>query len=301
VSEEAGRRFLVVWNRSAGRKAGIPTNHVDEETLRRAMATHGLGDELFASEDEAAARERIAAAAKDGYDVIVAAGGDGTAGLIARQLLGHRTALAVLPLGSAMNIARSLGVPRDLDKAAAIAAGGRIRAIDVGESGDRVFFEIASIGLDAALFEEAQRIDRGRYRSLIDLVRVLVRYRPARIRLTLDGRTSTMHALMIAVANAPYTGLGLTLAPEAVLDDGRFDITVFRGFSRWQLIRHLGAITAGRHRYSPKVTTFRAKKVVVEAHRRLPVRADADDLGTTPATFTVRPGALRVVTAEMTR
>ena len=301
MTTDARRRTLVVWNRAAGRKAGIPTNHVDEETLRRAMAAHGLGDELFASDDEAAARERVAGAVKSGYDVVVAAGGDGTAGLVARQLLDRSTALAVLPLGSAMNLARSLGVPRDLDDAAAIAARGAIRTVDVGESDGHVFFEIASIGLGAALFEEAQRIDRGRYRSLLDLVRVLFRYRPARVQLTLDGRRSTLHALMIEVANTPYTGLGLTLAPGAVLDDGRFEVTVFHGFSRWQLIRHLGGIVAGRVRYSPKVTTFRARRVRVDARRPLPVRADADDLGSTPATFTIRPASLRVVTAESVR
>ncbi len=103
---------------------------------------------------------------------------------------------------------------------------------------------------------------------------------------------------MIAVANTPYTGLGLTLAPRAIVDDGMFDVTVFRGFSRWELVRHLGGIVAGRRRYSPKVATFRARRVEVDAPRPLPVRVDADELGTTPMAFEVRPRALRVVVPE---
>lgn len=260
------------------------------------MSEAGLGADLFVAESEAATTARVQRAINEGCAVVVAAGGDGTAGRIAKQLIGTRTALGVLPLGSAMNIARSLGIPRDLEAAARIAATAPVHAIDVGstEGGD-IFFEIASIGLNAAMFAQAQRIDRGRYSSLVGLARVIVRFRPARVRLTLDGRQVRLHALMVAVANAPYTGLGLTLAPQARIDDGLFDVTVFNGFSRWELIRHLGAIAAGRRRYSPKIKTFRARRVTVDARRRLPVRVDADDLGLTPASFEVRAGALRVI------
>lgn len=288
------RRILVVWNRDAGRKAGIPTNGIDEGRLRDLMARHGLGDELFDG-TENGARERVREAVRDGYDVVVAAGGDGTAGLVARELLGRATALAILPLGSLMNLRRSLGIPLDLDEAAAVAAGGTVRAIDVGASGDRVFLEMASIGLGAELFGSAHAVDRGRYGSLVDLFRVLLRHRPTRLRLILDGRPVTTRALMACVAIGPYTGVGMTLAPEAKLDDGLFDVVVYRGFSTWELVRHLLGIIAGRRRSSPKVTTFRARAVRVEARHALPVRADASDLGSTPVSFEVRPGALRVV------
>lgn len=289
-----GRRILVVWNRDAGRKAGIPTNGIDEARLRALMERHGLGDELFDG-TESAARERVREAVRDGYDVVVAAGGDGTVGLVARELLGQTTALAILPLGSLMNVRRSLRIPLDLDEAAALAAGGSVRAIDVGASGDRVFLEMASIGLGAELFGSAHAVDRGRYASLLDLFRVLLRHRPTRLRLVLDGHPLAARALMACVAIGPYTGVGMTLAPDARLDDGLFDVVVYRGFSTWELVRHLLGIIAGRRRSSPKVTTFRARTVRVEARRALPVRADASDLGSTPVSFEVRPAALRVV------
>jgi diacylglycerol kinase (ATP) len=286
---------LVVWNPHAGRKAGLPTNGFNEATVRRLMAEQRLGDELFVGADEAAVRRRVALAVKDGYGIVVAAGGDGTAGLVARELLGTDCALGILPAGSAMNLARSLGIPRDLEAAARILARRHVRRIDVGLCRDRVFFEMASIGLAAALFEEAQRIDRGRYGSLVDLLGVLARYRPASVALSLDGRSEEMHALMISVAIGPYTGLGLTLAPDAKLDDGVFDVTVYRGFRRWELVRHLASIAAGRHRYSPKVSTFRAGHVRVASRPVQPVRADDDDLGWTPVELRVRRKALLVV------
>jgi diacylglycerol kinase (ATP) len=87
----------------------------------------------------------------------------------------------------------------------------------------------------------------------------------------------------------------MTVAPGARLDDGQFDIRVFRGFSKWELVRHLAAIAFGRRRYAPHVSTFRSASVRITSRHPLPARADGTDLGTTPVSFRTLPGALRVV------
>ena len=289
------RRVLVIWNRTAGSKAGIPTNSTSEEELRRAMAAHGLGDELFASESEDEATERVDSAVAAGYQAVVAAGGDGTVGSVASRLLHTRTALGILPLGSAMNVARSVGIPRDLDAAAGIVDRGVVRAIDVGEARGVVFFEAASIGLNAAVLGEAQRVDEGRWVSLLAMVRIGLRYPAHRIDLDLDGRRVRVRALTLAIANGPYTGLGLTLAPDAELDDGQFDVVVFEGLSRWGLALHLARIVGGRTARAAGVRRARATRVRVTGRHPIQVRADASDLGRTPIELVVRPGALRVL------
>ena len=288
-------KLRVLFNPNSGAKAGVPTNDTPEEAVRAVMASHRLGEELVvtASEEEAAAATRDAV--DRGYDAVVAAGGDGTAGTIACELLGRETALGILPLGSVMNVARMLGIPRDLDEAAAVLAAGAIRVIDVGEAKGRLFFEGGSVGLTAAVFREAQRVDAGHYHALAAALWVLLRYRPGRIRLTLDDATVATRALAVAVANGPYTGLGFTVAPEAKLDDGVFDVRVFRNYSRWELVRHFGAIAFGRRRYAPEVATYRSSTVPIESAHPRPCRADAHDLGTTPVTYAIRPTALRVV------
>ena len=289
------RRHLLIWNPAAGTKAGLPTNVTSEAELRRAVGTAGIEAELFVGKTEEETRERVRAAVRDGVDVVVAAGGDGTAGLVAEIVIGTSTALGLLPLGSAMNIGRSLGIPRDLASAAQVLASGDIVRIDVGRVADELFFEIVSIGINAAVLAKAHRIAEGDYGSAVGLVRALVTYRPATMTLEMDSGTVRTGALMIAVANAPFTGIGLALAPDARLDDGRFDVAVFRHFSRWELVRHAVSIVAGRRRYSPKVRTFRTARVRISAHRPLPARADAHDLGTTPLVLEVVPRALRVV------
>jgi diacylglycerol kinase family enzyme len=147
----AARRIRVLVNPHAGAKGGIPTNRATVEDVRAVMERHGLGAEVIvtASAEEAMAAARDAV--RQGYDVVVAAGGDGTIEPIASQLMGTETALAILPLGSWMNIARMLGISRNLDEAAALIAAGHIRTIDVGEAKGRLFFEGGSVGLNAAV------------------------------------------------------------------------------------------------------------------------------------------------------
>jgi diacylglycerol kinase family enzyme len=130
---------------------------------------------------------------------------------------------------------------------------------------------------------------------LVRAVWVAFRYRPARMRIKLDDGLVETRALMVTVANGPYTGVGMTVAPEARLDDGKFDIRVFRHFSKAELIRHLFSIAFGRHVYSPHIATYRSTRVRIDSSSPLPCRADSHDLGTTPVEFVIRPRALRVV------
>lgn len=297
-----GRRIRVLWNASSGRKAGLPTSPgVDEAGLRELMAAHGLGDELIATESEEEAIEATRSAVRDGYDVVVGAGGDGTIGTVGKELLGTETALGALPLGSIMNIPRMLGIPRELEGAAEVLAAGHVRRIDVGDIDGDVFFEAGSVGLHAAIFREAAQVDAGDYGAIWRSIVAAFRYRPSRMELELvdaDGaapRTIATRALLVAVANGPFMGAGFTVAPDAALDDGLLDVRIFRHFSKRELIRHFAAIAFGRRAYAPHTDTERAVRVTITGHRPLPARADAVDLGHTPVTFGVRAGSLLVV------
>ena len=214
ASGTTGRRIRVLWNPTSGRKGGIPTNHASRPMLLDLLLRHGLGDELVEPGSEQEAAEAAADAVEHGYDVVVGAGGDGTIGLVARQLLGSRTALGILPLGSVMNIPRMLGVPRDLEAAAGILANGHARTIDVGHVGDHLFYEAASIGLHAAATRELPKVDRGDYGAIARSVMSAVRYLPSVVRIELDGdRTIETTALMVAVANGPLLGPGSQSPP----------------------------------------------------------------------------------------
>ena len=114
------RTVRVLWNPNAGRKAGIPTNTASRESLTDLLGRFGLGSELLETKSEDHARSLVHEAVAAHYDVVVAAGGDGSIGLVAGELRGTTTALGILPLGSIMNIPRMLDIPRDLEGAAGV-------------------------------------------------------------------------------------------------------------------------------------------------------------------------------------
>ncbi len=290
------RPVPVLWNSSAGQKVRGPLAPADDEQLRHAMSEAGLEATIHATESAEQAEKILADLVRDGHRLIVAAGGDGTIGGIGRQLLDSDVTLGLLPLGSVMNIARMLGIPRDLEGAARAIAAGRSASIDVGEANSEVFFETASVGLNAAIFKEAQQFEEGVRSSPLRAIVAAFRYRPARMTIQLDdGEIVSTRGLMATVSNGAYTGVAMTVAPDARLNDGRFDVRIFRHYSKFELMRHLASITFGRRRYIPHVTTYRSATVRIESRRPLPCRADSNDLGTTPLECQVRAASLKVI------
>lgn len=289
------RKARLIVNAQAGSKAGVTTNRKSLLDVIDAVRRRALTDDIHhtTSEDQAIALTRVAE--RNDYDVVVGAAGDGTLGVIAGELLNTDTALGILPLGSVMNIPRMLGIPRDLDTALELLCAGVTHSIDVSLANGRLFYEVGSVGMNAAMFEQFERLDDGDLRAVLSGIWVAVPYRPARMRITLDDAEFTSQALMVSVANGPYTGIGFTVAPNAVLGDGLFDVRVFRNFSRAELVFHLGAIAFGRRRYSPRVDTFLSRHVTIQAMSDLPARADSHALGTTQSHSKCLAGALKVV------
>jgi YegS/Rv2252/BmrU family lipid kinase len=286
-------RVLVIWNATAG--GGNPDDADTRRTaLTTALAAAGVDAELFESTTEEDTKRRVREALGQGYFAIVAAGGDGTVRSVAFELLDRDVPLGILPMGTAMNVARSLGIPLELDGAASVLAAGNVRAIDVGEARGQPFLEIASIGLGARVLEGATEIKEGRLRSALRLLIRGIRYRRTRVRLQLDGREVRSRALSVAVANGAFTGRGMELAPGARLDDGRFEVLIFEGFGPWGLAAHLARLLLGRTR-DPRIRRLRAARIHVSTHHPLPLRLDSQDLGTTPVELKTRPKALRVI------
>ena len=287
--------MLVIWNPGAGGGAALDDEAADPgAAIEAALRSRGLDLELYRSDSEADTARRVDAALADGVATIVAAGGDGTVRSIAFRLFDRDVALGILPMGTAMNVARSLDIPLDLDGAAAILAAGSERAIDVGEVRGRPFLEVASIGLGAEVLAGATEVEEGRLRGAFAILRRAVRQPRTRVRLQLDGREVRARALSIAVANSRFIGRGIELVPQASLDDGRFDVLLYEGFGPLQLLADIARVLIGRAN-DPRFRRYRANTVRISSQRPLPVRLDSQDLGTTPVELVTRPGALRVI------
>jgi diacylglycerol kinase (ATP) len=258
------------------------------------------------------AREAVAA----GVSVVLVGGGDGTVSEVARELVHQPVTLGFLPIGTFNNIARSLGVLTDLRVATNIIAAGHTCKIDVGLANDsHYFFEAAGAGLDATLFPVGEEIKGGRWTRVLQAARLALQYQPQPFtinfnrplsevlpaehqthlkRNALARRTIHRNALLVVAANGPYYGGGFTVAPGARLHDGRLTLSIYRRFSKWELVRHFQSISRGRYQYSPKIETFTASELELASARSIPVHIDGQPLGFTPVKLRAIPAALRV-------
>ena len=287
-------RTVLIGNPIAGRKLGMATNAATVDDAIAALREEGCTPEIWYTGGPGDATKLARRAVDAGYELIIAAGGDGTVQEVAQPLVGTAATLGVMPLGSVMNLARTLSIARDLKEAAQMVRAGRVLEMDVGEVNGRYFLEYGGVGIDAALYPFTHALDHGEWGSLWTMLQVVFRYRPFKMMLSIDGETTQVLALMVVVANTPYFG-PVELTPEAKIDDRQFDVKVFDRFSRTELLFYAVAIARGQRPYSAKVRRFRGRTVAVSSSRPLPAHADIQPIGETPVTFRLVPHALRVL------
>ena len=246
--------------------------------------------------------ELMRAAEQEGYDTVIAAGGDGTVRMVAQSLIGSRLSLGILPVGTANNTARALGIPFEISGALRVVADGEERQIDVGKIGEEYFLEAAGVGLFAdalAGFGAGEPHRHDVFRLLKVCAPLCWNPRARSLQLTLDGVPERDEVLLVSIANSAYLGEGWKMAPEARLTDGKFDVVIAGAMSRWELIRFMLAASEGKHLLLPKVRRVHASSVEIRrlhrGHEPLPVHADDHIAATTPVRLDVVPGALRVI------
>jgi diacylglycerol kinase family enzyme len=176
----------------------------------------------------------------------VAWGGDGTINEVASALAFGPVPLGIVPCGSGNGLARALGVARQPDTALRSAASASPRAIDAGEIGGRLFFNVAGVGFDAHVAEQFDR--RSGHRGFPAYVgicaRALLTYRSASYRIGTSG--AERRALLVTLANSREFGNGACIAPLARVDDGRLDLVIFEEISRLRTLFAVPSLFSGR-------------------------------------------------------
>jgi diacylglycerol kinase (ATP) len=270
------------------------------------LAGHGIAADVRVKLHKSQARREARAAAKAGYPLVLAAGGDGTVAAVARGLVGTRTVLGVIPLGTYNNVATSLGIPTDAAQACALIAAAPVRAIDVGEvyargmKRPRAFLEVGAVGIAAPLAVAGQGFEKGRWLALVKHLPHAVEMSPAVLGVRLDGRGPAYRAysMLAVVANTPRAGAGLVVSPQAMVDDGLLDVRVYAEMSQPDLAAHFLAVKAGTAGIDPRIRYSRGRKLVIRSSLPLPVVVDTKVVGSTPVRFRVRTGGLLVIVGD---
>ena len=253
-------------------------------------------------------------AIKDGTELVIGVGGDGTMNEIAngffedRRIINPEATLGVVPSGTGCDLIKSLNIPARLKDALKVITEAPSVRMDVGKvrfrsnaggEEDRFFLNVADFGLGGEVVRRVteRRLQRKASSYVRCLVTTMVQYKNKRVRIRVDGKDLPEGEYLIgAVANGKIFGKGMKVAPGARLDDGLFDTVLVRGFKFFEFCRHGWKLMNGSHITHPKVTVVRGSKVEAwpEDDEDVLLELDGDQLGRLPATFEILPRNLLI-------
>jgi YegS/Rv2252/BmrU family lipid kinase len=238
---------------------------------------------------------------REDSDLVVLGGGDGTINAAARGLVEAQIPLGILPLGTANDLARTLGIPEDLEEATQIIIDGNRRRIDLGEVNGALFFNVASIGLSADLASELTSDMKKKFGKIgyaLAAVSVLLRATPFRATIESERAKARALTLQIAIGNGLFYGGGMAIERDAKIDDGTLDLYSLEMRRAWKLALMAKAFRFGDHGAWREVRVDHAQEFHIRTRRRHPINADGELVSHTPAHFRILPKAIEVFTGK---
>ena len=269
------KRILAIINPVSG------TSNKDKiPRLIDTVVDHDQNDvSIIATEYAGHAREIATDAVKDGFDVVVAIGGDGTVNEVGSSLCGTPTAMAIVPCGSGNGLARHLRISMNASRALQVLNNGMVGEFDFCTVNDKPFFCTCGMGFDAKVSDKfANEGTRGFITYIKTTLAEYIKYKPQRYIIDIDGERLEEKAFVIACCNAAQYGNNAYIAPRASMQDGLIDVTVMHPFNIVQspligarlFLRQLG--------HDHHVSIYRGKHVVIERDHDDVMHIDGDPM-----------------------
>lgn len=225
-------------------------------------------------------------------DGVISVGGDGLAHLILQVVVPRHIPFAIIPAGTGNDIVRTLGwsldnIQSQLDRVTSTTA----EPIDLGNVDSEWFAAILSTGFDSIVNERANRLKwpKGPQRYNVAIARELPRFTPIEYEITTDTRTFSTKAMLIAIGNGRSYGGGMLVCPQAHMNDGLFDVMILEPVSKLEFLKVFPKVYSGSHLSHPKVSTFRTKKISIQADAV--AYADGERIGAAPISAECVPSA----------
>ncbi len=290
-------RVFVILNPVAG------TCTADD--VRRALERHFVIGETSCEIHETSRDDRFEELAREargrGFDMVVAAGGDGTISAVASGLVGSATPLGIIPLGTANVLARELGIPFDLERACQLLAGAHgLKSVDAMRVGDQHYFTQVGVGIDALMIRDTGREVKRRFGRIAYLWTAFTRllgFQPRKFFLAVDGKKRHFRASQVLVANGGILGQPpFRWGPDIRPDDGRLDLCIVRARTLLDYLKLAWYVLIGQHKRSPNVRYLASERdIFIDTKRPMPVQADGEIIGETPVHIFAAPRAIQVV------
>jgi YegS/Rv2252/BmrU family lipid kinase len=299
------RPIKVILNPVAGRGYSAQA----EGDVCQFLEDEGLDFDLVRTESPWHAAELAEGAARDGFETIVAAGGDGTANEIINGLMkaserGRAVAMGVIPAGSGSDFATGIGLPTDLQEACRRIASGQCKTIDLGRvtipgQEPRYFGNVVGVGFDGAVLVETLKMTRLRGLALYLLAvlkTIFMNFDAPMMTIEYDGERLEQPAMLVSVTNGPREGGGFLIAPNAKPDDGLFDVCIADEVSQLTMLRLLPHFLRGTHVDLDPITMVQATQISISSPDGLIAHVDGEVLCTDAPWIRceILPGALTV-------
>ncbi len=253
-------------------------------------------------------------AVREGRELIVTVGGDGTLNEVGNGILreaagGEVPCLGVIPGGRGSDFHRALGIAHDSEGSLEAVLEGKPRPIDAGlihyvldgKEEERYFFNICGTGFDAEVTARANRMPGFLGGILPYFLAALVSpfmLEPKKVTLTVDGNERDLGEIAgIVVANGMYYGSGMKVSPHSLMDDGLFNLIIMKKKAPRKLLLRPHWIYQGRHVDMPDIEELTARELAIESRERMLLQPDGEVFGEAPFRFTNKPGALKVMSA----
>src|SRR5947199_10797111 len=234
---------------------------------------------------------------EEGFEKIVAAGGDGTVNEVVNGLAGTEATLGLLPIGTMNVFATELGLPvNDLERCWNIVQGEHTRAVDLPKANQKFFVQLAGVGLDAQVVKETSaqlKRNFGPLSYLISAAQIAARQPP---RLFIKSEDASIdEGSFVLIGNGRLYGGPFPFFKHAALDDGLLDVIVFKRLGYLEIIKYLQDVVFSSDIRVPEVEYFQTRQLRVESDQMVPVEIDGELVGNCPVEFTLQNRALRVL------
>lgn len=235
-------------------------------------------------------------------DLVIIGGGDGTLNRAIAGLLDTQLPLGILPLGTANDLARTLGIPVNLTDACRVIAAEYIRRIDLGCVNDRYFFNVASLGLSVKITRQLSKDAKRRWGVLayaLTALRVISQSRPFHAQIVCNGETYSVKTAQIAVGNGRYFGGGMSISEDATIDDQRLDLCSIEVQHWWQVLAAFPTLWKGQTLHPEWIRRLEAQEIEIRTRKPRSLNTDGEITAYTPAKFKVIPNAISVFVPPM--
>ncbi|WP_084639634.1 lipid kinase [Geitlerinema sp. PCC 9228] len=234
---------------------------------------------------------------RDRVDAVIIGGGDGTLNAAAEGLVETQLPLGILPLGTANDLARTLGIPTTLPLACQAIATGKRHRIDLGCVNGKYFFNVASIGLSVRITQRLTKAAKKRwgvFAYAVAAIQAIWQARPFSALIEHNQTFIPVKTIQIAIGNGRYYGGGMTVAHDATIDDQRLDLYSLEMKRWWQLLVLLPAFWSGRYDTRLGVRTLEGQEISIHTRSPFPINTDGEITSYTPAHFRLHPQAISV-------